>query len=259
MKMRPASLNIMWSNGRSDAAQDGSDESSTFMGSLEAKLPVPIEIRPMRRAKRLRLRFDEARNILKLTCPWRTSRRSALRWAVEQRGWIDQQIARAEPRVTFAPGATILVEGIERQIRWDESAPRAPRLSDSALHCGGPERGLARRIEQFLKARALAALSEDVRDFSARAGVTPSSVAVGDAASRWGSCSSQGRIRFSWRLILAPPGVRRYVAAHEVAHLVHLDHGAKFKALERDLVGPGLDDARAWLRREGPRLRRLGR
>ena len=84
-------------------------------------------------------------------------------------------------------------------------------------------------------------------------------VSVGDAGSRWGSCSSQGRIRLSWRLIFAPPEVRRFVVAHEVAHLVHLDHSAGFKALEARLYGPGLAKAKAELRRLGPRLRRIGR
>ena len=77
--------------------------------------------------------------------------------------------------------------------------------------------------------------------------------------SRWGSCSSQGRIRLSWRLILAPPEVRRYVVAHEVAHLVHLDHGREFKALEARLFGPGPGRGESELRRVGPRLRRVGR
>jgi predicted metal-dependent hydrolase len=102
-------------------------------------------------------------------------------------------------------------------------------------------------------------MSRDVADFAAAAAVTPRAVSIGDAATRWGSCSSSGRIRLSWRLILAPPEVRRFVVAHEVAHLVHLDHGPDFKALEARLFGPGLAEAKAALRRLGPRLRRIGR
>lgn len=102
-------------------------------------------------------------------------------------------------------------------------------------------------------------MSLDIAEYSAAADVKPRSVTIGDAATRWGSCSSQGRIRMSWRLILAPPEVRRYVAAHEVAHLVHLNHGADFKALEARLYGPGISEAKAALRRIGPRLRRVGR
>jgi predicted metal-dependent hydrolase len=102
-------------------------------------------------------------------------------------------------------------------------------------------------------------MSRDVEEYAAAGNVKAASISIGDAGSRWGSCSSQGKIRLSWRLILAPPAVRRYVVAHEVAHLVHLDHSARFKALEARLYGPGLAEAKAALRRIGPRLRRVGR
>src|SRR5205085_2454303 len=213
----------------------------------------------LRNARRLRLRFDEASGVLKLTCPWRTSRKSALAWALDQRDWIEQQLARAEPREPFVAGAMIPIEGRPIRINWREQWPRTPRLDGDELRCGGPESGLARRIETFLKRRALQIMSGEVCEFAAAAGVSALQVSVGDAGSRWGSCSSQGRIRLSWRLVLAPPAVRRYVVAHEVAHLAHLDHGAKFKALETRLYGPGLAEAKALLRRAGPRLRRFGR
>src|SRR5437764_3725875 len=102
-------------------------------------------------------------------------------------------------------------------------------------------------------------MSSEVAEFARIAGTSARTVSVGDAGTRWGSCSSQGRIRLSWRLILAAPAVRRYVVAHEVAHLVHLDHSPKFKALEARLFGPGLAEAKSMLRRIGPRLRRIGR
>jgi predicted metal-dependent hydrolase len=207
----------------------------------------------------LRLRFDEATGTLKLTCPWRTSRKSALGWALDQREWIDAQIARIEPGEPFVPGALIPVEGADVRIVWSEKLPRTPKLIDGALRCGGPEIAVSARVEAFLKRRARDIMSADIADYAAAAGVKPISVTIGDAATRWGSCSSQGRIRMSWRLIFAPPEVRRYVAAHEVAHLVHLNHGREFKALEASLFGPGLGDAKAVLRRIGPRLRRIGR
>lgn len=236
----------MWSSGRSEAA-------------LEAALPVPIEIRPIRNARRLRLRFDEASATLKLTCPWRTSRRAALGWALDQREWIEAQLARVEPPEPFRSGAPLPLEGRELRIAWSEKWPRRPLIVGDELRCGGPASGVARRIESFLKRHARDTMSRDIAEFAAMAGAVPTSVTIGDAATRWGSCSSNGRIRMSWRLILAPPEVRRYVAAHEVAHLVHLNHGPKFKALEARLFGPGIAQAKASLRRIGPRLRRVGR
>ena len=235
----------MWSTARSEA--------------LDVGLPVPIEIRVVRSARRLRLRFDDVHGTLKLTCPARTSRRAALAWALDQRDWIDRQLARAAPLEPFEPGALVPVEGVDTSILWRPDLPRTPALVDGELRCGGPEESVPRHVEAWLKKRALAIMSRDVADYAAAAGVTVRSVAVGDAGTRWGSCSSDGRIRLSWRLILAPPAVRRYVAAHEVAHLRHMNHGPEFKAFEAALFGPGLAQAKAQLRRLGPRLRRIGR
>jgi predicted metal-dependent hydrolase len=241
-----ASLNIMSSTARSEAA-------------LEAALPLPIEIRPIRSARRLRLRFDESSGTLKLTCPARMSRRAALAWALDQREWVEAQLARALPPEPFAPGAVIPILGRDRRIVWKEGDARTPTLMDDELRCGGPEAGLSRRIESFLKRLALDTMSAEVAEFAASAGVQAASVSIGDAGTRWGSCSSTGRIRLSWRLILASPQVRRYVVAHEVAHLKHLNHGPQFKAEEARLFGPGLSEAKSLLRLAGPRLRRIGR
>ena len=236
----------MWSSARSEAA-------------LEAAFPVPIEIRPMRSARRIRLRFDESRGTLKLTCPERISRRKALSWALDQRDWIDAQLARCLAPEPFAKGAVIPIEGRDTRIVWNSAEPRMARLADGELRCGGSETGISRRVEAFLRSHALKVMSREVAEFASLAGCEATGVSVGDAGTRWGSCSSNGRIRLSWRLILAPPEARRYVVAHEVAHLTHLDHGPQFKALEAQLFGSGLSEAKAILRRIGPRLRRIGR
>ena len=222
-------------------------------------LPLPVEIRGVRGAKRLRLRLDEKRGVLKLTGPLRMNLRSALDWAAEQREWVETQVGKMLPAEPFVPGARIPVEGVDVLLDWSERAPRTPRLEGERLTCGGPQEGFARRIEAYLKRRAVDVLSRETADAAGRAGVALRSVSVGDAGTRWGSCSSSGRIRYSWRLILAPPDVRRYVVAHEVAHLVHMDHGAKFKALERRLFDGDADSARLLLRRVGSRLKRIGR
>src|SRR5689334_7025149 len=107
----PGSSSGMWSTGRSEA-------------SLLAELPAPIEIRPMRSARRLRLRYDDVRGVLKLTCSLRTRRRSALAWALDQRERIEVQLRRSDPCEPFVPDAIIPIEGCETRLVWVESAPR---------------------------------------------------------------------------------------------------------------------------------------
>ena len=240
----------MWSSARSKQL------------AVHPGLPVPVEIHALRSARRLRLRFDERRRVLKLTCPVRTSSRAALAWAAEQHEWVATQLAEALPGEPFAPGARVPIEGRDTRLIWAQGEGRVPRLAGEELRCGGPERAFPRRVETFLKRLALDTLSRETAEVAAAAGVSPSAVSVGDANSRWGSCSAERKIRYSWRLILAPPPARRFVVAHEVAHLVHLDHGLEFKQLEARLFGlvfgGDIAAARALLRRVGPRLKRIG-
>jgi len=222
-------------------------------------LPVPVDIRPVRTARRLRLRYDEKRGVLKLTCPPRTTRRTALAWAAEQKAWVDAQIRSAGEGEPLLPGATIPLEGEPVHLRWETDAARTPVLTGGEILCGGPQAAFPRRIETFLKKRALERLSVETAEYAHKAGVMVRSVSIGDADTRWGSCTSQARIRFNWRLILAPPAARRFVVAHEVAHLVHLNHGPEFKRLEAALFEGDVAAARALLARHGARLKRIGR
>ncbi len=238
-------MNIIWSNGTSEAA-------------LESALPLPIDVRPMRNARRLRLRFDPAERRLKLTCPARTSRKAAIAWALDQRDWIERQIASAGTPEPLTAGTMIPLDGREVRIVLDPGALRTPMLDGDEIICGGPAETVARRVLAFLRRLALEIMSREAAEYAVAAGVTIRAISVGDAGTRWGSCSADKRIRFNWRLILAPPEVRRFVVAHEVAHLVHLNHGPQFKAVEARLYGPGLSEAKATLKRLGPRIRLIG-
>jgi len=219
----------------------------------------PIELRPHPRARAMRLRLDEARERLILTFPRRMSRRTALDWAQAQRDWVEAQLAQLQPGEPFLPGAEIPFEGRNVLLHWQPSLPRTPRLSADVLSCGGPADAFAGRIERFLRAEARQGLSQATAETARRAAVSVKSVAVGDASSRWGSCSSSGAVRYNWRLILAPPHLLRWVVAHEVAHRRHMDHGPAFRALEAELYGGDVAAARAELRALGPRLKRVGR
>ena len=220
---------------------------------------VPLTVRVHPRARRLKLRFDDKHGGLLLTVPPRTSRRAALAWAESQRDWVAAQLTRQPAAQPLAPGALIPFDGEDVRLEWGETVGRSVRRVGNVLVSGGPREGFERRIDAWLKARARDALSLETAEIAAAAGVTVRAVSIGDADSRWGSCSAAGAIRYSWRLVLAPPHVRRFVVAHEVAHRLHMDHSPAFKAAEARLYGGPVASARLLLRRLSPVLRRVGR
>lgn len=211
------------------------------------------------RARRMRLSVDPASGRARLTLPPRASLKAGMRWAAEHRQWIAAQQARLPQAVPFAPGAVIPFRGRPVTIDWQADRPRRVVLDGGSLICGGPAQGLARRIENWLRREALRLLGEETDELATRLGVTIERVTVGDPKARWGSCSSRGAIRYSWRLILAPDHVRRATVAHEVAHRVHMEHSRRFHALVAELLGDDPAPARAWLSANGAALHWLGR
>jgi predicted metal-dependent hydrolase len=211
------------------------------------------------RARRMRLSVDPASGRTRLTLPPRAPLKAGMRWAAEQQAWIAAQRARLPQAVPFVPGARVPLRGRPVTIDWDEARPRRVQHDGDRLICGGPLDGLGRRIEAWLRREALRLLGEETEAMAARIGVAVERVAVGDARGRWGSCSSRGAIRYSWRLILAPDFVRRATVAHEVAHRVHMDHSRRFHALVADLLEDDPVPARDWLRANGAALHWIGR
>ena len=218
---------------------------------------APLTLKPNKRARRLRLRVDARSRSLTLTVPPGVSRRRALEWAAGHADWAAQSIGAIADAVAIAPGVALPLFGEPHRFEWVGGGRRIVR-SECNLAVGGPAEGLEGRVLRWLRAEALALLTRETQEFAAKAGVTVPSVAVGDPRSRWGSCASDGRIRYSWRLIMAPDFVRQATVAHEVAHRIHMDHSPRFHALVRELLGADPAPARMWLRREGSALHRIG-
>jgi predicted metal-dependent hydrolase len=209
------------------------------------------------RARRMRLRVDPRTGQVLLTLPPRASRRRALQWADEHRGWIEAQLAKIQPAAALEPGETLPLQGVDHVIDWSADRPRRVAVEPGRLVVGGPRETLSPRLVRWLKSQAAEILAAETREFADKAGVSVTRIGIGDTRSRWGSCSSSGAIRYSWRLILAPAWVRRATVAHEVAHRVHMNHGADFHALVEKLLGVDPKPARLWLRRHGAGLHRI--
>ena len=223
----------------------------------ETSAALRLSVSP--RARVLRLKVDPRTGAVVLTVPRRVSQRKALEWAAGHREWVETQLARIVPPERLGPNAAVPLYGRPHLVDWSAERSRIVRVEEGRIVAGGPLEGLERRVLRWLKRHALDLLAHETAEYAAKAGVAVSKVAVGDPLSRWGSCSSSGAIRYSWRLILAPDHVRRATVAHEVAHRVHMHHGPEFHALVAALYESDPKPARDWLRRHGAGLHRIAR
>lgn len=214
------------------------------------------------RARRYTLRVREARRDIVLTIPPRGSLREARAFAERNVNWIATRLKRIPVPVPFENGAMVPLRGILHRV---EHRPKArgtvwPETSADgvALLCvAGQPAHLARRVRDFLKREARQDLLEATRRHAQKIGVEFDRVGLRDSTSRWGSCSWEGSLNYSWRLILAPPFVLDYLAAHEVAHRRELNHSARFWRVVDELT-PDRRRAEAWLKAHGNSLHRYG-
>jgi predicted metal-dependent hydrolase len=230
--------------------------SDIYFGAGEERRALVV--RRIANARQMRLVVDPRTGDVRLTLPPRASERKARVWAEAHRDWIEAQLAKLPLPRRIVPGGTIPLQGREVTVDWSPDHSRIVRLDGDRLTVGGPAEALARRVVAWLRREALRQLEFETREIAARAGVTVGRVSIGDPKARWGSCSSSGDIRYSWRLILAPPFVLNSTVAHEVAHRLHMDHSPAFRAAEKRLYGRDPKPAHDWLRKNGAGLYWLG-
>jgi predicted metal-dependent hydrolase len=207
---------------------------------------VPVRVKRSLRARRILLKVDT--DGAELVLPSRASLASGLAFLGEKSGWLAAQLASVPPRVRFVHGAVVPILGIPHRIRHlGERGTPAVAIVDGEIRVRGQAEHGPRRVADHLKAVARQELAKRARALALRIDRQVARVTVRDTRSRWGSCAASGNLAFSWRLILAPKPVLNYVVAHEVAHLVHMNHGVRFWKLVDELV-PGSAAPREWLR-----------
>ena len=236
--------------------------SPTLKGENIGSLGAPVEVRRHPGARRLTLRVSRTRRTVIVTLPVQCDLDEAGSFITRNIEWVRERLDSLPAAVPFRDGVFIPLRGEAHRVVFAGPRGRGPVVRRTTadypeLRVSGRPEHAPRRLKDWLAQEAHRDLDKRVAVHARRLGVKPKRIAVRDQTSRWGSCSTTGVLSFSWRLIMAPPEILDYVAAHEVAHLMEMNHGSGFWSLVRKTM-PGLDEARRWLQIYGMDLHRYG-
>ncbi len=219
--------------------------------------PIPVLLRRSARARRISLRLSQLDGRVTLTLPKRLPQAQALAFLEEKESWLRRHLASRVSEVAVGLNALVPIGGVaHRIVPGTGRAVRAVLTGDGPeLRVPGSSDRIAARLQGHLRALARDRLAAASDLYAARLGRGYTRLTLRDTRSRWGSCTAAGGLMYSWRLILAPPAVLDYVAAHEVAHLAEMNHSRAFwdtvTRLHGDWQAP-----RLWLREQGASLHR---
>ena len=221
------------------------------MPVLPGPPPVEITLRRSSRSRRFSLRVSQLDGRVTLSMPQRAREAEAMDFARSHEPWLRAALARRPTQVPATLGDTLPVEG--RLLTLAPGPGRSPRIEGDTLLIPGDPALAATRAAAFLKTLARDRLAAASDHYAAQIQRKVTRITLRDTRSRWGSCAHDGSLMYSWRLVMAPPEVLTYVAAHEVAHMVEMNHSDAFWAVVTRLY-PGWQAQRHWLRLNGKHL-----
>lgn len=201
------------------------------------------------RARRMTLRVSALDGKVTLTVPIGTPESRAMSFVMGRSDWIEKARKDSVKRISIDACEEVPIEGDVVSLIFGRD--RRAQRKDNEVYL--PERNPGAALRSFLKDLAQLRVSELVEKHARPLGAHWNRVSLRDTRSRWGSCTAQGNLMVSWRLIMAPPEILDYVVAHEVAHLIELNHSERFWALVEKRC-PGYRVQKAWLRQNGPQL-----
>ena len=215
--------------------------------------PIPVQVKQSRRARRLSLRVSRLDGKVSLTVPSFSSDKEVTGFLAEKESWLRKHLTDIAPPTPLRIGGAVLLGGIDVPIVGGDVKRAA--LRDGAIVVPHDPATVAPRIKALLKLKARDALAAMSDHYASVLGRSYTRISLRDTRSRWGSCSSEGVLMYSWRLIMAPDDVLNYVVAHEVCHLAEMNHSAAFWGHVAELM-PDYQVHRRWLRENGNELHR---
>lgn len=246
------------------ASQKPSNRPASYNQSITLDIEgvsVLIDIKHNARAKRYTLRMPQSGRTPILTIPQYGTHQEAVDFAERHKGWLAARLAEKPELIPFTPDILVPVRGVEHKLVSSGERRGVVRVFDAEptpiLRVPGDALHFERRVADWLKKQARADLTAACEHHANNLGLHFRSISIRDQRTRWGSCSSGGRLNFSWRLILAPTEVLDYVAAHEVAHLQEMNHKPQFWTLVEKTC-PDMRVHRAWLKAHGAQLHSFG-
>ncbi|MCP1202598.1 M48 family metallopeptidase [Acetobacter oryzoeni] len=202
------------------------------------------------KAKRCIIRISAKEQAVLVTLPKNFPHTQALAFLHKQAHWITTRLEKLVQTPRFTIGSKISIQDKDYLICHAPDRKGGAWLENECLFVSGDPSFLARRVENFLKQYATKVLAEEIHQMAQTVGLHPTRLDIRDTSSRWGSCSSSGRIMLSWRLVMAPFFVRHYLIAHELSHLQHMNHSLQFWKMV-DRLTPHRQQAESWLRHFG--------
>ena len=235
-------------------------QNPAIYGEPDSEAPPYVQYKRSKQARRLSLRLDNKERIFVLTIPPRCPKTKAERFLMKHVDWMEDKLAELPERTPFTQGQIIPIFG--QNTRIDISLDKTLKKTSIALVgkqliVRTNREDPSARIQRFLMKLAKEKLSELAHEKATEINKKIGKISVRDTKSRWGSCSADGNLSFSWRLLLAPPEALDYVVAHEVAHLKHLDHSRAFWNVCEKL-SEDYEDGKYWMRTNGHELMRFG-
>jgi predicted metal-dependent hydrolase len=221
-----------------------------------------VTLKRSAQARRFTLRVRPGSGDIVVTVPGWAKLADVRTFVMRHTGWIEARLAKLVTRITFMPGAIVPFRGVPHRIAHRSATRGLVHVAEGddgmpELQVAGDLPHLERRLVDFFRTEAKRDLVVAVERHAGRLGKPVRRVVVRDQTSRWGSCSSNAVLSFSWRLVLGPPWILDYLAAHEVAHLAEMNHGPRFWRILNELC-PKTHEAKLWLRANGAALHAMG-